>query len=492
MTHPSWKKPLILAASLVILGTFAYWLEYKSKPEKEAKQALLKQVFDLSGVQLKKIEIAKDSRKLVFSCRDSALCKPGDNSSWEILEPIRFKADDSNTNALVSALNNLNSSEVIDLSQDAPEKRADLLKQYQLDEASRSKPATRTVTITDASGGTRTAYFGDKHPISDGYFVGVAQSGRFDDSRVFVLPAFHAANLEQPILHWRDKKVLTLTQNEVMRMETKSTKIERVGSLWNLVNGKESRAADTDAVDAWISAAVFLQAKGFAAEKKDSPEAKRALIGAKPVLALKVASVEKEQILTLYSKDFVDGKNRATQAFATVSDLDPLYEVATTALDQLDKPASALRPGKLIPTQERLEVTEIEIEMTGARPFFQKLKRDGKEWKLGKQTANAVRVNALLDRLSTRVIEDFTARPVATEGLRLAFAIKPGEIVREFRIWFAEGKVFASDMKSGSKETFILSKSLQELLPDTESFITSPTKTQPTPHAEEDHDGHAH
>src|SRR5690349_4056828 len=104
MSHVKWNRQLGLALTLFILGTLAYWIEFKHRPEKESSEEQAKRVFQIKDTPVQTITLTGGDQHLVFSCSDfsAKLCKPGDHSKWEILEPLRLKADDGNVNAFLS------------------------------------------------------------------------------------------------------------------------------------------------------------------------------------------------------------------------------------------------------------------------------------------------------------------------------------------------------------------------------------------------------
>src|SRR5690349_1478139 len=141
MQKVNWTKQAIMAGALLVLGTAAYWLEFKHKPEKESKEEQSKKLFQLKDTPVKAVSI-NDGAGHTFEIRcsdpEAKLCKPGENAKWEVTAPLKVKADDSNVNALISTLNNLSVSESIDLKEETAEKRAMLLKEYGLDAPARA------------------------------------------------------------------------------------------------------------------------------------------------------------------------------------------------------------------------------------------------------------------------------------------------------------------------------------------------------------------
>src|SRR4051794_13751996 len=106
MSQVSWNRQLALPTGLFVLGSLAYWLEFKHKPQKEAQEEQSKKMFAIKDTPVKAISLATPTQTFSFSCADynNKLCKPGDHSKWDLLEPAKIRADDSNTNALLTTL----------------------------------------------------------------------------------------------------------------------------------------------------------------------------------------------------------------------------------------------------------------------------------------------------------------------------------------------------------------------------------------------------
>lgn len=505
MTHVNWTKQAILAGALLALGTTAYWLEYKHKPEKESKEEQNKKLFNLKDTQVKEVVI-HDGGGHVFDihCSDatSTLCKPGENSKWELSEPLKLKADDSNANALVSSLNNLAASETIDLKDETSEKRASLLKEYGLDAATRALASARHVSVETPSG-TTVLYLGLNHPIGDNIFAaaetvpaGQKPTGKIDENKVYLVPTYFKTNFDHDLTYWRDKKLLTASAHDIESFELKNTKAQiqgvRKDGQWTLKTAKDGEfSGDIENVDNLLTAATFLTAKGFASDNKSDAKAKAALKGAKPVVTLSLQQekgTNKEMpapiVLTLYQKGSTKpakgakpGTPAATQLYATVSNLDPLYELEPNALDRLNKEVKDLRLAKLITSMERFTVKKITFEgkPLGNPPLVLK-DNDGK-WSLeGKAQAIASdKVQGFLDKVSGNRIQEFltgAAIPAGEkDGLNVKLADEKGETKRELVFWRTGGKLFARDLASKRNEAYRVDNALTDALPWTRDFF---------------------
>jgi hypothetical protein len=498
MTHVNWTKQASLAAVLLVLGTTAYWLEYKHKPEKEGLEEQNKKIFSLKDLQVQDLILLDSSgHPLEVRCSDatSKLCKPGDNSKWEIAQPLRLKADDSNVNALVSALNNLTVSETIDLKDETSEKRAALLKEYGLDAASLALPASKKIEVTTPKG-TTVLHLGYNHPIGDSIFglietsnAGQKPTGKVDDTKVYLVPTYFKANFDHDLTYWRDKKLMTASAHEIESFKlTAAPKTnfsgERKDGQWTLKTAKgEELPGDIENIDNLLTAATFLTAKTFVTDNKSDVTAKAALKGTRPALTLTLQQEKgsnKEapapMILTLFQKPQAGAHKAAERLFATVSNLDPLFELESTSLPRLDKEIKDLRLTKLVTSMERF--TAKRLEFSGkplGKTSLVMTSKDGR-WSIegDKAEPSNAKIQALMDKLSGNRIQEFlTSAPAGeSEGITVQLGDEKSNDTRKIVFWKNADKLYARDMHGKRKESFRVDPAIQSDLPWTRDFFT--------------------
>lgn len=482
MTQVSWAKPLALASTLVVLGSVAYWLEYSHKPKQEETQQEEKKLLKLKDAPNASVLILGGKQTVEIKCLDvsTKLCKPGDNSKWELAQPVKLKADDSNVNSLLSSLNNLASTETIDLSGETAEKKQSLLKEYRLDAALRSTPETRRIEVTDDKGAKEVVILGDTHPIGDSIFaLGGTSLQSPDESRVYLVPTFIKAQFDHDLTYWRDKKILTLAAHEIKGFKLNSPKGKQIeGSrkegqwiLKTAATGKEELSGDIENIDSLLTGAAYLTAKGFASENKTSAEGKKALQGAKPFLTLTMETEKAPLTLTLLEKKNPD------KLYATVSTLDPVYEVEASAKERLDKSLKDLRLTKLITSMDRFAARRLEFEGSpvGA-PALVLIQKDNK-WvnEADKKDVTQDKVQTLLDRMTGNRIKDFlqgAAIPTGQEsGVKVSVGDDKDAKKRQLLFWAKGDKLFARDLASPRKEAYEVDNALKDALPWSRDFF---------------------
>jgi hypothetical protein len=472
MSQPNWRRQLALALTLFALGGFAYWHEFKHKPEAEESEEKAKKILALDKNQVESIRITNGARAFSLECADLAtkMCKPGDNAKWQLTDPVKVKADDSNSNSLVSTINNLVVSDTISLKDETPEKKAALLKEYGLDPA--TLPTDRKLEIK-SSAGISTLYLGQTHPIGDGIFSALGKDGKLDEDQIYVLPSYLKASFDHDLSFWRDKKVLPVAAHEIESFSLKSPKGDIKGSrkngVWTLTSKGDEVTGDNEAMDTLLTGVTYLVAKDFTDKK--------ALQGAKPVItfSIKKEKVEEPITMTLYQKP--SGKPPAKgvvqyRVFATVSTLDPVFELEGYAKERLLKELKDLRLSKLVTSMDKFSAKRLELSSAGLGPTPWVLVSKDSKWQSGAgEPIDSEKVQNFLDHLGSAKIQDFIAKALPQEsgGLQITLGDDSNPAKRKIALWRAAEKtgqkLYAKDLLSGRKEVFLMDNSLSEALP---------------------------
>lgn len=491
-------KPLGLAVVLVVLAATTYWLQYSKKPKDEAAEADAKKVLRLKDSTVARLELRGSSQKpenakklplsVSLACESLAehLCKPDDASKWRMDEPLKTKADDATVNSLLKNFGNLVSTDAIDLGSETPEKRAQLLKDYGLDDAARKNPRTRRITVARDGGERTTVYFGEKHPIGDNVFALVQTGDAANESKVFVVPAWQLSVFDQKTSYFRDKNLFGLNEKDVTAF-TLATAKKLKGKLeaklaadgWGLRNGATEAEGDMDAVDGMLSGVVHLAAKDVVSESKSSAEAKAALAGAKNTYDLRFTAKGAEKRLRLFEKK-KDPNATVVTVYATVDDQDPLYELDSYSVEKIEKTFDELRFGKLIGVADRYAITAIEIDTHGAETFKQRAEKDaGGVWKIGGAEAARGSIEGILDRLTSKIVVAYTGAAPAGDFTKMTFLKKADgkeTPVAEIEFWSSKGRLYARNLRTPKKEIVELAPDFEKSLPFKAATLTAAPK----------------
>ena len=150
----------------------------------------------------------------------STLCKPGENSKWELAQPVKLKADDSNANALISTLNNLTIAETIEPQGGDPREARGTAQGIRPGRGSRGAPRHAGRSRWPRRGHDR-ALSRAQSPHRRQYFRGrrnapagpAPQANRqVDENKVYLVPTYFKTNFDHDLTYWRDKKLLTFVR----------------------------------------------------------------------------------------------------------------------------------------------------------------------------------------------------------------------------------------------------------------------------------------
>ena len=496
MKQVNWTRQLGLATFLFVLGTGAYWLEFKHKPDQEDREEQEKKIFLLKGQPVQSIQLLDGDLRYTFNCTDieNKLCKPRDVSKWEMSQPSKIRGDDSNLNHLLTSLSNLSPNETIDLKSETPEKQQVLLKEYGLDSESRTK--NRKIEVITPKGKS-VLYLGQVHPIG-GHVYGVLEKTTSDgktelnENLVFLVPSHVKTIFEHDLTYWRNKKLLTVAAHEVTGFDLQGPKgyfkAKRVKGLWTLASGGEKEIpGDIEAIDAMLTGATYLVAKNFIAENKNEPKAQEALKGFTRLVDLTLEKDASNIQLTLFKKDKKGPKPTdpvLATVYATVSNLDPLFELDSYAKERINKSLKELRLAKLISSMDRFSAKKMEFsgQPLGSSPLVLENK-DGK-WKTthAKDSIAGEKLQDILEKLSGNRIQDFfTGRDIPEgeeAGLKFTLHGEKDAIQRQFVFWKKGEKLYGKDLLGRRDEAFLLDSSIQAALPWDKDFFSKKIEPQ--------------
>ena len=505
MGQVNWTRQLGLALTLFALGTAAYWLEYKHKPDQESKEEQVKKAFQLKDTPVQSIRISDSGRSFLFTCSDleAKLCRPTDNSKWEVSEPSKLKADDANVNGLISTLANLNTSETIDLKSDTEEKRQALLKEYGLDRETRKR--VQRVQVNTASGNT-TLYLGFMDAIGNQQFALIEKAAagqtsaqnsgdKADETKVYLVPSYFKSNFDHDLAYWRNKKLFTLASHEVNAFDLKNAKTEvsgkRDNGQWVLTSQKEEMPGDLENIDGLLSAATYLTAKSFVSDDKLDAKAKAALKGFSKIFEMTLKKDEKEKAgaiqVVLYEKmeaakpapknaNSMPPAKPSTKLYATVSNLDPLFELDPTSKDRLNKTVKDLRFSKLITSMDRFGAKKVEFSGESLKEPLVLENSDGKWTRSPKKEEIAdEKLQDLLEKLSGNRIREFysgSSIPAGEKtGIQFTLVDEKNEVKRHLVFWKQADRLYARDLLSKKPEAYLVDTLLREVLPWDQAFF---------------------
>jgi hypothetical protein len=494
MKQPSWKTPIILVATLAAVGGFTYWLQVKHKPKQEQADSLVKKPLGVptTDTQIAAFKIKSVRGLIEGKCDDLAQkkCKVNEESNWTLTYPQTLAADPETIKSFINDAANVLATETIDLSEETPEKRAQLLDEYGLSPNKRTDLNMQFIELVLENGKRLTAWFGQEHPLGDKTFVVRAEDGVVNDKTVFLISNFFKSNFDKPLTFFRAKKMFAFDRGQIDAFEAKTSSGKLTGTLtngsWNL-NGFNG---DYERIETVLAAISQLKAIEF-------PEAS-VIKGLKPIVTYDLKEKDKHYTLALYEKtvmtksrahfeedehdhdhgdhddddgDREPGSVKAKKAkqddrveekhyFAVASGHPEVVEVQALIRSQIDKSVSDLRNGILLSQAEKVTTTHFKIEGKAypeAAVF---------EFKSGSWTSSSKldgnNIPKFFDILTRERVKDFVAVPTAAHDQELTLSLGDDKNPTKSHYLFfltkkgKEEQAYAIDLNSKNKEAMLL------------------------------------
>jgi hypothetical protein len=462
MRQPNWKSAFALSAFLLVSGSFAYWLQYSHKPKKERSDALLKKPIPIDeDRQVRTIRIRNAGASITLACSsiEAKTCKASGNGTWNITQPVNLPADPDHIRDLLSNLNSMSATETVDLSEDTPEKRKQLIEEYGLGETRRNGEGSESIEVVLDNGKTFTAWFGEPHPVGDKQFVGATEDGKLNETTVFLIGNFYKNNVLGKTVSWyRDKKLFSFSREgiEAFTLEGSSGKVTglKKDGLWT-VNGLEG---DYERIETLLSSLAQARAKDF--PSADS------LKGSKRSIQISWQGPSgngKLEILTRVLKG-----TSMTAYYLKSTLLKEEVEVDGNLSVQLDRSLTYLRRNLLLTQGEKIGVTEFKMEgksIAQAVTFT----FDGKSWvqKSGEPKLDPEKVRELLNLLSEAHSPSIVAPAPRAEGSTVFLTLGDAKNSSKYRFEFypSRGRNWVKLVGSPRNEAFELESKLGKAFP---------------------------
>lgn len=426
------RTTIILVVISLGLFLYMYRVEIVGKRKKEEAKELTKKAMPYEADSVKVVSVRTGEGQVVAKRIEDG---------WEITEPVRTKGDKGEIDNLLENIVG------ISIERDLEESSSPL-SSYGL------APAAVAVHMEGSGFSSDTLYVGEKNPTRT--FVYARKSG---SPKVFLLPQVTRSQLEKELFNLRDKKVLGVEREEVVKFTIDGIHgritCEKRGEDWYLTEPIADEA-DQGSVSRVLSSVAAGKATGFAAETADdlgkfgleTPRATVSVFTGPDMVkhSLYVGEVEDKKV---YAKD---------------ASRDPIFEMSRVFFESLDQDVSDFR-NKRIMDFDRTQVTSIEVktseetivcERDTASNWFV-MRSPGPERVPAKKTE----IDKLLSNLTTLRAEEFVDEKPANlsryglelPNLEVALSGEQGEIARVLLGGEKEDKVYA---RNNHKETVYL------------------------------------
>ncbi|HXJ93838.1 MAG TPA: DUF4340 domain-containing protein [Terriglobia bacterium] len=309
------KRYLNTLVALVVLAAlwfgFNYYNKRKSKESAASAEKPKELVLPVKADQVHSFTVTPRDGQ-AFTC---AL----DGKTWDITQPKALGADQSAVSDFVGSLVGTTVNSVVD-------EHPSSLKDFGLD-----PPVTTLNVATTGKPANFTLLIGDSTPTNDAVYAQVA-----GNPRVITLPGYGKSALQKTLFDLRDKRVLTLDQDQIQRLDVTSkgktyTLTKNTDGVWDLVLPPPVRA-DNFSVQNLLSG---LQSTNMISIVKEDKAGDREYGVDQPTVSLKFSTSSSSQTIVIGKKDGnnYDAVNSAlAPVFTLGSDFVTRYQIDPATL----------------------------------------------------------------------------------------------------------------------------------------------------------------
>jgi hypothetical protein len=340
------RSTIALIIVLAGLGAYIYFVTWKT-PEGDAAKKTDK-VF--AGVQADKIEELR-----ITSAGGDATTLKKDNGTWQVMQPVTAKADETEVSGITSALASADVVRVID-------ENPSNLNEYGL-----SNPRIEVDFKAAGDKDYRKLLIGEKSPTGADMFA-----KRNDEKRVFLIPAFQEATFNKDTFALRDKVVLKFDREKVDGVEVsatgKSLAMAKDGAEWRLKKPVETKA-DYGSVEGLIGRVQTIQMKSIVADEATPADLKKYGLE-KPEATVNISTGSARATL------LVGGKASDTTVYARDASKPAVVTVESALMDDLKKGADDYRRKDLFEFRA-YNATHVELKRGNDTVVFERVKGQG-------------------------------------------------------------------------------------------------------------------
>jgi hypothetical protein len=378
------RSTIALVVVLAGLGAYIYFVTWKT-PEGDTSKKTDK-VF--TGVQADKIEELR-----ITSAGGDATTVKKDNGTWQVLQPVAAKADESEVSGITSALATTDIVRVID-------ENPSNLNDYGL-----SNPRIEVDFKLAGDKDYRKLFIGEKSPTGADLFA-----KRNDEKKVFLIPAFQETTFNKDTFALRDKVVLKFDRDKVDGVEIdaagKSLVMAKDGAEWKIRKPLETRA-DYGSVEGLIGRVQTVQMKSIAADQANPADLKKYGLE-KPEATVNINAGSARATL------LIGGKATDTTVYARDASKPAVVTVESALMDDLKKGADDYRRKDLFEFRA-YNATRVELKRGADTVVFERVKGQGEnaqdKWRrVSPNPADVDRdkVDAMLAKLANMRATSFT------------------------------------------------------------------------------------
>lgn len=339
----NFRATVIIGILLVVIGAYAYFIEYKGGEKKKEQEEQSKTLLEVKkeNVGYLKLESAGQTIEI----------HPSGKDAWAITSPLKTRADESTVGSLLSDLEKVKYKDIV-------EEKPGNLSQYELDHPK------NVIRIGLKGGGEKVLKFGAKNPVSNVHYAQVQ-----GDPRVYALETTLADPAGKSLFDFRDKKLTDFSTDKIETLGVHTAKLDiqlkKDSGAWKMVQPVSSPASDSQ-INSLLSSLEYLRATSF--EDHPSPDLKTyGLDSPSATVELTLEKGLRQKILF--------GTKAGSDIYCMVEGNPAIAKVNDAFSPEFDKPLESWREKKLA-VFNRFDVEELQVKSGGKEYLLKKGKEE--------------------------------------------------------------------------------------------------------------------
>lgn len=491
MPSRSLKTNLVLAALLVGLSVFAYVYEFKNKTTREQQAEAKTRLIQIQrDAEFERVQILAKQGEINVDVQCLDKCKLTDTQSkWELVAPVKFKADEANVGTFLTTLTSSTILETLPFEGD----REQFLSRYGL--AKDKRDAYKVTIKLKSYPNPFIVYVGDTAAVGDSLYVYV-EGPEYKNDGIHLIAGHVRTNIERNLSYWRSKRIVEYAVQDISSLKYTNSdgtvELSKQGASWYLSG---NRLADNEAVETFLTGLIYMNAQEYVSDNKSKDGGKLG-VTRKPkyTVSVKTSKGEETSLQLFAPADAGTDKNKLRKLYVTVSGKDFIAQIDATGSEKFGKKPEAFRYRNLLTLAEKTGAESIDVGLSDkvALSFI----REAGSWKLAKGTVDKYdpfQVDRALTRIGAARIVEFSGKkaPPAGSTLVSSWVIKgrKGADVRSFSIYvgkdksnyyakLSDGELAVLERGSGSAVPKVASDFSKPLPSPTPTMVPSPSPKQ--------------
>ena len=421
----STRVSFVLMILFIVLGSFALFDPFQMKEKAEKQKDVENHVFWLKEKRVASLKLRDGAATVELQCAKAEGCPFDGTGDWQIVAPVKDRADSATVGSLLSSTFNLTQNETIDLPGADPKEFGLDAPKYELElrVVGEGEPYHLKVGMDSSTGPANYA------------------SSNRAPGKIYLLPNYYSAMLHKDLFHWRNKRLFPeFTPDQITGLDWKGgaeSRIvaEKAAGGWRIKTPVDGQASAL-LIEGLATTVVYSAAKTIFSEARTTPEAKKVLAG-KPLYDIAfTAQGDKKGRMLAYAR--VPGKPAGAEVVVEVPGQERLFNVDATEFVRFARPVLEYRERRIFAGGELSRADEMIFTFPREKKTIGLKLQGSDDWvsASGEKPAEELsraRLRMIVQALGAAEALGFVASEVSSNPAFAFFAKNPADFELELR-----------------------------------------------------------